>query len=325
MRAVIFDIDGTLADASHRLHHVTGSNRNWDAFFAAMGDDPVVEPIRDLLEACAGEFEIVLCSGRPENYRQMTIEWLNRHGIEYAALYMRPEGDYRADHIVKAQLLAGMREDGHEPWLAVDDRPSIVAMWRENGITCLQCRDWNERGPVDPGVLTIMVGPSGGGKSSWLTGARRWVDGSTVQATADSLGIRPDHIVSSDNIRADLCGDFRSQERNEEVFAALHALVKTRLTHGLPAVVDATNLRRKDRMAVAALAPEGGKVRYILIDRPMDEKYRDAGWRAEIKDKDGQPFDLIAKHAQTFASQSKDIIAGDGLPNVEVIDLRRAV
>jgi hypothetical protein len=43
---------------------------------------------------------------------------------------------------------------------------------------------------------------------------------------------------------------------------------------------------------------------------------RDAGWRAEL------PIDLIAKHDQIFRSQISDILAGDGRPNVEVIDLR---
>jgi predicted kinase len=101
------------------------------------------------------------------------------------------------------------------------------------------------------------------------------------------------------------------------VFAALHAVVKTRLSHGLPTVIDATNLRRKNRMGAAALAKDG-KVRYVVIDRPTEEKRRDAGWGATL------PIDLIAKHEQTFASQLKDILAGDKLPNVEVIDLRRA-
>lgn len=322
MRAVICDIDGTLSDATHRLHHITNGQRNWDGFFAAMGDDPCHEPIRDLLDHLVPRgTAIVLCSGRPETYRDVTEAWLRQHRIAWDALYMRPAGDTRADCIVKAELLRGMQEDGYEPFLVIDDRPSVVAMWREQGLTCLQCRDWDERPKVEPGLLTIMVGPSGAGKTTWL---RSYLAACTnFGISCREFGIKQRHVISSDEIREDLCGDFRSQERNDEVFAALHAIVKTRVTRGLPAVVDATNLRRKDRMAVAALAPAEGPVRYIVIDRPMEEKRRDAGWRAEVKDKDGQPFDLIAKHHQTFQSQLKDILAGDNLSNVEVIDLRR--
>jgi predicted kinase len=156
-----------------------------------------------------------------------------------------------------------------------------------------------------------MVGPSGAGKSTWLHGE-----------DAREMGIKSRFIVSSDEIREDLCGDFRSQDRNDEVFAALHAVVKTRIRHGLETVVDATNLRRKDRMAVAALAPADSPVHYVVIDRPMEDKRRNAGWRAEIVGKDGAPFDLIAKHDQMFRSQLKDILAGDGLPNVVVVDMR---
>jgi hypothetical protein len=41
-------------------------------------------------------------------------------------------------------------------------------IWRERGLTCLQCRDWDEREPATTGMLTLMVGPSGAGKSHWL-------------------------------------------------------------------------------------------------------------------------------------------------------------
>jgi hypothetical protein len=34
MKAVIIDIDGTLADTTHRLHHIKSKPPNWDAFFA---------------------------------------------------------------------------------------------------------------------------------------------------------------------------------------------------------------------------------------------------------------------------------------------------
>ncbi len=208
--------------------------------------------------------------------------------------------------MVKAQILDGIIDDGFEIILVVDDRQSVVAMWRERGLTCLQCRpDEAAAAGTAAGPLTVMVGPSGAGKTTWLA---------TAGATA--MGILPAHVVSSDGIRGDLCGDFRDQTRNEQVFAALHALVAARLSHGLPAVVDATNIRRKDRMAVAALAGATAKVRYIVIDRHMERKRATAGWRAELS------IDLLAKHDQVFRSNLKDILAGDGLPNVTVHDLR---
>lgn len=305
-KVVIFDIDGTLADATHRLHHIKAKSPNWDTFFAECVTDPVIEPIRELAQIVNAQgYRIILVSGRSAKVRAQTEEWLDINDVPYQELHMRAEGDYRQDFIVKSQILDAILAEGHEIAFVVDDRPSVVAMWRERGLTCLQCRDWNEKTSSQIGLLTLMVGPSGAGKSYWLMG-----DGPR------SLGIHPSHVISSDQIRADLCGDFRDQTKNDEVFTALHAIVKIRLSHGLPTVIDATNLRRKDRLAAVALA-NGGKVRYILIDRPIEEKRRDAGWRATL------PIDLIAKHAQTFGSQIKDILAADEQVNVEVLDLRR--
>ena len=77
MRAVIFDIDGTLANTSHRLHYVTGGARDWPAFFGAMADDTLVEPIREVLRALLRSHNaVLLCSGRPEDYRAATEAWL---------------------------------------------------------------------------------------------------------------------------------------------------------------------------------------------------------------------------------------------------------
>lgn len=146
MRTVIFDIDGTLADCTHRLHHVTGARRDYAAFFAGIPEDSCYSEIIDLLWILskAGN-QIVLCSGRPDSHRTETEQWLLNYEIRWDELYMRAAGDYRPDHVVKAELLHAMREEGYEPWLVIDDRPSVVRMWREQGLTCLQCRDWNER------------------------------------------------------------------------------------------------------------------------------------------------------------------------------------
>lgn len=307
-KAALFDLDGTLADLAHRLHHIKSMPPNWDAFFAACVDDPVIEPIRELVWLVDNQdYKVILVSGRSDQVRAETEAWLKAHGIPYHELHMRKAGDYRQDYVVKSEILDAILAAGNKIAFVVDDRPSVVAMWRERGLTCLQCRDWEEAAPAQPGLLTLMVGPSGGGKSTWLAG----------EDAESHYGIHPSHVISSDQVRGDLCGDFRDQTKNDEVFAVVHALTKVRLSHGLPAVIDATNLRRKDRMAAAALA-KGGKVRYVVIDRPTEEKRRDAGWRESL------PFDLIAKHEQTLRSQIKDILAGDKLPNVEVIDLRRA-
>ena len=47
-RAVIFDIDGVLADAAGRQHYLDWGD--WRSFFDACGDDPVIDEIERLLE-----------------------------------------------------------------------------------------------------------------------------------------------------------------------------------------------------------------------------------------------------------------------------------
>jgi hypothetical protein len=137
--AVIFDIDGTLALIDHRRHHVVNRPKNWKAFYAAMSADvpniPVINTLHGLMRV---GYKGIICSGRPDDHRAATEKWLARHYVSYNRLYMRKAGDFRADDIVKRELLEQMRDDDFVPILACDDRDRVVAMWRSEGLICLQ-------------------------------------------------------------------------------------------------------------------------------------------------------------------------------------------
>lgn len=143
-RCFIFDIDGTIADISHRLPHIQQEPKNWREFFAACHAD---EPIRHVCEivcrlAKTGA-EIVFVTGRSDECREATVAWLRIRFGHSPSLYMRAAGDHRPEHIIKGELLDRLRADGYEPVMAFDDRDQAVRMWRERGIPCAQVAEGN--------------------------------------------------------------------------------------------------------------------------------------------------------------------------------------
>ncbi|HSI21986.1 MAG TPA: HAD family acid phosphatase [Methylophilaceae bacterium] len=135
---VIFDIDGTLADVSERIHHLRKTPRNWPDFFAGMAQDKAVHA---MVRLCNLLFEagmrIVLCSGRSEEHRAVTEQWLEREGVKYHELRLRKDRDRRSDVIAKREMLQGL--DKSRILFVVEDRARVVEMWRAEGLVCLQC------------------------------------------------------------------------------------------------------------------------------------------------------------------------------------------
>lgn len=136
---IIFDIDGTLSDNTHRQHYVATAPKDWDAFYSLMHLDPPHEDVADLLRMFEGHwFKIVLATGRDEKHRDATVTWLRQHNIPFDKLYMRPAGDRRDDGVVKIEMLAQMRTDGFDPKMVFDDRDRVVKAWRDAGLRCFQ-------------------------------------------------------------------------------------------------------------------------------------------------------------------------------------------
>lgn len=139
MLAVV-DIDGVLADVRHRLHHVRSDPKDWDAFFAAAPDDPVLEQGHETVTRLAEVFDVVYLSGRPEHCRDDTARWLSAHDMPTGRLLLRPQGDRRPARLVKVEILDRLSSDRRVAVL-VDDDPMVLDAARDAGYDVLPA-DW---------------------------------------------------------------------------------------------------------------------------------------------------------------------------------------
>lgn len=144
-KVVLFDVDGTLADISHRRIFLERSPPDWKLFNSSIVDDVPNTPIVELYRALwsASLYELILVTGRMERYRQVTEDWLNEFSIPFSRIIFRHDDDFREDSIVKEEFLDVLKDEGKTILFVVDDRKQVVDMWRRNGITCLQCAEGN--------------------------------------------------------------------------------------------------------------------------------------------------------------------------------------
>ncbi len=321
MDAIIFDIDGTLADLSHRRHLVTGEGRpNWGLFFDKMVDDPPLANVCYLAELLGSHplapafVKLFLFSGRPETHRKETEDWLTANVPVYfeasEALMMRAEGDLRADTLVKKDMLRKIQRLGYVVRIVVDDRPSVVQMWKDEGLTVLaHDSEWPQVRLWPTGSLHMMVGPSCAGKSSYL----EWV--------YQDDPMSPGTIISSDALRIEIAGSIEDMDVNDQVFSYITAVTRARLENGLLTIIDATHIHARSRRPLLDAAPKDCDIFYHVIDRPLHLKEADAGWRKDIVLPNGKS--LIRSHHDSFKSALPTILAGDNDPRVTILDHRR--
>lgn len=132
---VIVDLDGTLCDITDRRHFVTddGNEKNWKAFFENIPGDKLRPEVAEIVKYLnrTGK-KIVYMSGRPEEYKQQTLEWLMRNDMDFNfTLIMRKKGDRRHDVIVKREFLNKYFPNREQIIGVIDDRPAVVRMWKE--------------------------------------------------------------------------------------------------------------------------------------------------------------------------------------------------
>lgn len=142
----IFDLDGTLADLTHRLPYIKTNHPHWGKFLDACVNDKPIQWVIDLFNVCREDGVVVILSGRNNVVRKKTEDWLLEYDVRYDYLLMRKDKDYRPDQIIKKEMLDDfLRDKGYEVQFIVDDRQRVVDMWRANGYNVLQCNAWEEK------------------------------------------------------------------------------------------------------------------------------------------------------------------------------------
>lgn len=157
-KAVIFDLDQTLFDIGHRLHFVEGRRKDWDGFHGAMdGDRLNMWAFRLLWMYDQYGYDIIVMTGRSEEYRDMTRDQLMRHEIPYNMLLMRQEGDYRPSAEVKVEMFRERVEGMYSELDALyDDNVEVCEAFMGMGVTAM--RVMSPGGDVtDPGQEDDMT------------------------------------------------------------------------------------------------------------------------------------------------------------------------
>ena len=132
-RAVITDLDGTLAIAN---------NRRYSQFEHVSTDTP--DPfVRDILFNLTQNDDraLIVVTGRPDldACREDTERWIEEVAeLPHELLLMREAGDHSPDFLVKQRLFREHIVGHYSVDLVLEDKASLVKMWREEGLRCYE-------------------------------------------------------------------------------------------------------------------------------------------------------------------------------------------
>lgn len=144
----VFDVDGTVADLTHRLK----DKDNKDLFFSQAFDDKPIDPTINILNLLVNDpdSDVVILTARPEKIRSLTIDWFSEHTAILEnditsgkiPLFMYPEGLEISDAEFKRQWW-GSFENKDRIAVVFEDRNQCVEMWRSMNIQCFQVAEGN--------------------------------------------------------------------------------------------------------------------------------------------------------------------------------------
>lgn len=132
-KAVIFDLDGTLANPyKHKQKHKV---RNEDWAEEARTAPAIRKNVKKLRKQEKKGEDIIIMTARSAHYKKETKEWLKHHDIKPKELIMRPKGTSTvSDKKVKKDLLEKKILPKYKVKKAYDDRSKNIKMFKKHDI-----------------------------------------------------------------------------------------------------------------------------------------------------------------------------------------------
>jgi predicted kinase len=127
---LIADLDGSLA-----IHN---GRDPYDA--AKCGTDLLNDELFRILDTYAAG-QVILLSGRSEDFREATEQWLKAYDVFFDHLYMRASGDDRRDSVVKLELFNDYIRNRYIVEGVFDDRLRCAQLWHQLGLPLFRVGD----------------------------------------------------------------------------------------------------------------------------------------------------------------------------------------
>jgi hypothetical protein len=101
------------------------TRKTFDDFHAASPYDPPNQWMIRMMEAMYQDgVKVIILTGRMEQNREQSEEWLAKHGVQYDRIHMRANNDYRSSEVFKAEYIAKYYKE--EVRMIFDDREKII-------------------------------------------------------------------------------------------------------------------------------------------------------------------------------------------------------
>lgn len=136
---VVFDIDGTLMDETHRSQW--RETKQWDKYFDLCHlDTPIDHVVKLAREYKEKGYEIWLMSGRSVSCEEKTRKSMEEHGVPFDHIKLRSKDVFIPDYVLKPNWIA--KYIGHERVEVIyDDREKVLEGFRNKGLNAIDVRD----------------------------------------------------------------------------------------------------------------------------------------------------------------------------------------